>query len=178
MLRNELTFFLNNLHSLRLTSIIWLKQVSVHRIFYNKILTAFLFVSSSVMTALSSSTFSSIYKSTRTKCNWINLKNVTQEENHFLCTWHIREFKIHWRRRQRESKKNNWFNEQNNNFTRASRFFLRFFPVFACLRRDKGQILRFMEDVNKQQRNFISLFELGYGPLKFSFWRVHLHFTK
>ena len=29
----------------------------------------------------------------------------------------------------------------------------------------------FMEDVNKQRRNFISLSELGYGPLKFSFLR-------
>ena len=42
----------------------------------------------------------------------------------------------------------------------------------------KCQILQFMEDVNKQRRNFISLFELGYGPLKFSFWRVRLHLTK
>ena len=29
-----------------------------------------------------------------------------------------------------------------------------------------------MEDVNKQRRNFISLSELGYGPLKFSFRKV------
>ena len=35
-----------------------------------------------------------------------------------------------------------------------------------------------MEDVNKQRRNFISLSELGYGPLKFSFRRVRLHLTK
>ena len=32
-----------------------------------------------------------------------------------------------------------------------------------------------MEDVNKQRRNFISLSELGYGPLKFSFGMVRLH---
>ena len=31
--------------------------------------------------------------------------------------------------------------------------------------------------VNKQLRNFISLSELGYGPLKFSFRRVPLHLT-
>ena len=31
-----------------------------------------------------------------------------------------------------------------------------------------------MEDVIKQRRNFISLFELGYGPLKFSFRSVRL----
>ena len=36
----------------------------------------------------------------------------------------------------------------------------------------------FMEDVNKQRRNFISLSELGYGPLKFSFRKVRLHLTK
>ena len=42
----------------------------------------------------------------------------------------------------------------------------------------KCQILQFMEDTNKQRRNVISLFELGYGPLKFSFWRVRLHLTK
>ena len=31
-----------------------------------------------------------------------------------------------------------------------------------------------MEDVNEQRRNFISLSELEYGPLKFSFRRVRL----
>ena len=35
-----------------------------------------------------------------------------------------------------------------------------------------------MEDVNKQRRNFISLSELGYGPLEFNFRRVRLHLTK
>ena len=30
-----------------------------------------------------------------------------------------------------------------------------------------------MEDINKERRNFISLSELGYGPLKFSF-SLHL----
>ena len=35
-----------------------------------------------------------------------------------------------------------------------------------------------MEDVNKQRRNYISLSELRYGPLKFSFSRVRLHLTK
>ena len=32
-------------------------------------------------------------------------------------------------------KKNNFFNYQNNNFARASYFFVHFFPVFARLRR-------------------------------------------
>ena len=35
-------------------------------------------------------------------------------------------------------KKNNWFNKQNNNFARASRFFVHFFPVFARLRRENA----------------------------------------
>ena len=69
-------------------------------------------------------------------------------------------------------KKNNRFNKQNNNFARASHFFVHFFPVFARL------ISRFMEDVNKQRRNFISLSELEYGSLKFSFRKVRLQLTK
>ena len=32
-----------------------------------------------------------------------------------------------------------------------------------------------MENVNKQRRNFISLSELGYGPLEFNLRRVCLH---
>ena len=40
------------------------------------------------------------------------------------------------------------------------------------------KISRFMEDVSKQRRNFISLSELEYGPLKFSFRRVRLQLTK
>ena len=38
----------------------------------------------------------------------------------------------------------------------------------------------FMEDVNKQRRNFIPLSELGYGygHLKFGFRRVRLYVTK
>ena len=35
-----------------------------------------------------------------------------------------------------------------------------------------------MKDMNKQRRNFISLPELEYGPLKFSFRRVRLKLTK
>ena len=42
----------------------------------------------------------------------------------------------------------------------------------------KCLISRFMEDVNKQRRNFISLSELEFGPLKFSFRRVRLQLTK
>ena len=51
----------------------------------------------------------------------------------------IRDFKIQPRGRQRErEKKNKRFNKQNNNFARASRFFVHFFPVFARLRRENA----------------------------------------
>ena len=36
----------------------------------------------------------------------------------------------------KNGKKNNRFNKQNNNFARASHFFVHFFPVFARLRRE------------------------------------------
>ena len=36
----------------------------------------------------------------------------------------------------------------------------------------------FLEEVNKQQRNSISLSELGHGPLEFNFRRVCLHLAK
>ena len=35
-----------------------------------------------------------------------------------------------------------------------------------------------MENVNKQQQNFISLAELEYGPLEFKSRRVRIHLTK
>ena len=36
----------------------------------------------------------------------------------------------------------------------------------------------FMEDVNKQRRNLISLSELEYGPLEFKFRRIRIHLAK
>ena len=56
--------------------------------------------------------------------------------------------------------------------------FCTFLSCFCTTTTWKCLISRFMEDVNKQRRNFISLSELGYGPLKFSFRRVRLHLTK
>ena len=49
-----------------------------------------------------------------------------------------RELKIRRRRRQRQQErhKSNRFNKENNNFARASRFFVHFFDVFARLRRE------------------------------------------
>ena len=48
----------------------------------------------------------------------------------------IRDFKIQRRGRQRERRKNNWFNKQNNKLARASNYFVLFFPVFARLRHE------------------------------------------
>ena len=51
----------------------------------------------------------------------------------------IRELKIRWQRRQRELHKSNRFNNQKNNFARASRFFVHFPAVTARLRRENAQ---------------------------------------
>ena len=52
----------------------------------------------------------------------------------------IRDFKIQRRGRQqeRQKKKNVRFNKQNNNFARASRFFVHFFARFARPRRENA----------------------------------------
>ena len=50
----------------------------------------------------------------------------------------IRDFKIQRRRRQRGRQKSNRFNNQNNNFARASRFFVHFFAVTVRLRRENA----------------------------------------
>ena len=89
-----------------------------------------------------------------------------------------RDFKIQRRGRRRGRQKNNRFYKQNNSFARASNFFCTFLSCFCTTTTWKCLLSCFMEDVNKQRRNFISLSELGYGPLKFSFRRVRLHLTK
>ena len=47
-------------------------------------------------------------------------------------------FKIQRRGRQGERQKNNRFNKQNNNFARASHYFVHFVPVFTRLRRENA----------------------------------------
>ena len=75
----------------------------------------------------------------------------------------------------RTSKKNN-----NNNFTtlHVHHTFCAFLCRFCTTTTWKFLISRFMGNVNKQRRNFISLSVLGYGPLEFNFRRVRLHSTK
>ena len=48
-----------------------------------------------------------------------------------------RDFTIQWRGRQRERQKNNRFYKQNDNFARASHWFV-LPPVFARLRRENA----------------------------------------
>ena len=95
-----------------------------------------------------------------------------------LTEWAISDFKIQRRERRRERQKNNRFYKQINSFARASPFFCTFLSHFCTTTTWKCLILYFMEDVNKQRRNFISLSELGYGSLKYSFRRVRLRLTK
>ena len=87
-------------------------------------------------------------------------------------------FKIQRRERQRERRKNNRFNKQNNKLARASNYICTFLSRFCTTTTWKCLVSRFMEDVNKQRRNIISLSELVYSHLKFSFRRVCLHLTK
>ena len=62
------------------------------------------------------------------------------------------------------SKIENRFNNQNNNFARASRFFVHFFSVTAWLRRENASFHFLQRKYTiKRRRNFLSLFELGYG---------------
>ena len=79
--------------------------------------------------------------------------------------------------RQRERQKTKRFNKQDNNFTLASRFFVHFFPVSARLRRENANFA-FYGGRKQATTNFISLSEIRYGRLKFSFRRVRLHLTK
>ena len=54
------------------------------------------------------------------------------------CQLLSRDFKIQRRDGNENVKKSNRFNKQNNNFARASRFFLHFVAVFARLRRENA----------------------------------------
>ena len=79
-------------------------------------------------------------------------------------------------REQRECQNNERCNKKNDNFARASHFFVHFFAVFARLRREN--FARSMENVNKQRRNLISLLKLGYVPEEFNARCVRPHLTK
>ena len=74
-------------------------------------------------------------------------------------------------------KKSKGLDWQNNNFARASLFFVPFFAVTARLRREKSLISYFMEDVNKGRRTFPSLSKLKSGLQENSFKEILLHLT-
>ena len=79
----------------------------------------------------------------------------------------FRDLKIRRRRQQRERYKSNRFNQQNNNFARASRFFVHFFAVIARLYSydvKMPNVTMYRGSTQATTRfNFLSLSELGYG---------------
>ena len=97
--------------------------------------------------------------------------------NLILC-FAISAFSLTWRFKDataaRMSKKQQVLLSKTTTLHVPRTFFVHFFPGFARPRRENA-FSRFMEDVNKQRRNFTSLSELGYGPLKFSFgWFAYI----
>ena len=88
--------------------------------------------------------------SLKLQSSFMREERINQEKNHYAITCILR---IRRRRRQRERQKSNTFNNQNNNFARASRFFVHFFVATARLR----LISRCTEKVHKRRRNFLSL---------------------
>ena len=68
--------------------------------------------------------------------------------------------------------------KENNNFARATRFFVHFFAVVARLQRETAFFSRFLEDGNKRQQFAFSFPELWRSPLEFNskkiayIWRI------
>ena len=67
--------------------------------------------------------------------------------------------------------------KQNNNFTRASRFFVHFSAVRCTTTTWNWLISRFVEDRNKRQQFSFSFPELWYSPLEFNSKSVCQHLT-
>ena len=61
-------------------------------------------------------------------------------------------------------KKKNWFNKEKQQLRTYITLFCTFFSCFWRTTTWKCLLLRFMENVNKLRRNFISLCELRHGP--------------
>ena len=92
----------------------------------------------------------------------------------FSVSDNIRDFKIQRRGRrwERPKKKTIGFISKITALYVQSHVLCTFLSRFCTTTTWKCLISCFMEDVNKQRRNYIYLSELGYGPLKFSFRRV------
>ena len=73
-------------------------------------------------------------------------------------------------RKKKHTHTHNGFSRQNNNFARASYFFVHafLFHVSTVIARLRHEIAHCYVYANKQRRNFISLSELGYCPLNFN----------
>ena len=82
------------------------------------------------------------------------------------------------RKRERQKNYNNRFNKQNNNFARASLFFVHFLAVFAQLYDVNFINFAFYGERRQAKRDFISLSELGNGLLEFKFRNIRLRLTK
>ena len=90
----------------------------------------------------------------------LNLRWENSVSDGSQCIVNNRKFKM---KRRRESKKSNSLTRQNNNFARASRFFCIFLGRHCTTTTWKCLIWRFVNGVNKQWQNFLSLYELEYG---------------
>ena len=93
---------------------------------------------SSSLSSKSFKTLLSKSSSRRTKRSSLQVVNGVLICYLFVSVVVIEDFKIQRHGRQQERQKNNRFNKQNNNFTRASRFFYISLPVFARLRRENA----------------------------------------
>ena len=90
-------------------------------------------------------------------------------------TGNSRELKQRRRRQQRERQKSIRFVKQNNNFARASRFFVHFFAVVARLRRESALLnFTFCRGPEHQATIFFSFsstsiqsFRIGINAIKF-----------
>ena len=88
----------------------------------------------------------------------------------------VRDFKIQRRGRQRErQKKNKKERKKRKTLLTCITLFCTFLCRFCTTTTRKIPISRFMEDVKKQRRNFISLSELGYQLLKIKLQADRLH---
>ena len=79
----------------------------------------------------------------------------------------------------KDVKKSNRFNHQNNNFARASRFFVHFFAVTVRIRPENAYFTFYSGSTRLSDDEISSLFlNLDMVLRHSTFRRVHLHLTK
>ena len=89
-----------------------------------------------------------------------------------------RDLKMRRRRQQRKRQKSNRLRLAKQQLRKCITLFCTFLYRHSMTTTWKYLISRFMEDVNKPLRNFLSLSELGYGFKEFSSKGVSLNLTK